>query len=154
MDPVNLHVEEGDSRGNSRFSSSISQHQVLGCGGAWHLRNNCPGVNHKDLLRASVIESKKEYSHRKGSVDRNIDAPSKRPCPENSKYRWRVKKKFGMTDPVVSQVTMLSTSESNPWSDKSVHKDQQADPEIKQLYNSKSHLMKSPAGKTSPLSIL
>ncbi|GFW13429.1 uncharacterized protein TNCV_1879311 [Trichonephila clavipes] len=44
----------------------------------------------------------------------NIEAPSRRPCTENSKYSWRVEKKFGVIDPVVRQVTTPSTSESDP----------------------------------------
>ncbi|GFV50522.1 uncharacterized protein TNCV_4032421 [Trichonephila clavipes] len=103
-----------------------------GCGGARHLRNNCPRINQKDPQRTSVIESKKVCSHRKGSPDGNIEAPSRRPCPENNKYSWRVEKKFGMIDPVVRQVITPSTSESDPWSDESVRKDQRADPELKQ----------------------
>ncbi|GFV10940.1 retrovirus-related Pol polyprotein from transposon 412 [Trichonephila clavipes] len=91
-----------------------------GCGGAGHIRNNCPRVNQKDPHRASVMELKKECSHRKGSADGNIDAPPRRHFPENSKYSWRVENKFGVIDPVVRQVTMPSTSESDPWSDESV----------------------------------
>ncbi|GFW53871.1 uncharacterized protein TNCV_2446631 [Trichonephila clavipes] len=99
--------------------------------GAGHLRNNCPRVNQKDSHHANVIKSKKVCSHQKGSANGNIEASSRRPCTENSKYSWGVKKKFGVIDPVVSQVTMPSTSESEPWSDESVRKDQRADPEIK-----------------------
>ncbi|GFY07281.1 retrovirus-related Pol polyprotein from transposon 412 [Trichonephila clavipes] len=36
------------------------------------------------------------------------------PLRSNSKYSWRVEKKFGVIDPVVYQVTMPSTSESDP----------------------------------------
>ncbi|GFS48648.1 retrovirus-related Pol polyprotein from transposon 412 [Trichonephila clavipes] len=88
-----------------------------GCGGAGHLRNNCPRVNQKDPHRANGIESKKVCSHQKGSADGNIEAPSRRPCTENSKYSWRIEKKFGAIDPVVRHVTTPSTSESDPWSD-------------------------------------
>ncbi|GFW47064.1 gag-pol [Trichonephila clavipes] len=70
----------------------------------------------------------KVCSHQKGLAHGNIEAPSRRPCTENSKYSWRVEKKFGVIDPVVRQVTTPSTSESDPWSDESVHKDQRADP--------------------------
>ncbi|GFX45085.1 hypothetical protein TNCV_3431331 [Trichonephila clavipes] len=60
------------------------------------------------------IESKKVCSHRKGSEDGKIIAPSRRPCPENSKYSWRVEQKFGVIDPEVRQVTRPLTSESDP----------------------------------------
>ncbi|KAF8786035.1 Retrovirus-related Pol polyprotein like [Argiope bruennichi] len=74
-----------------------------------------------------------EIRHRKGSAHENADALSRRPCSENCKYFSRVEKKFGMVDPVVRQVTTPSTSESDPWSDESVRKDQLADPEIKPI---------------------
>ncbi|GFY29135.1 gag-pol [Trichonephila clavipes] len=92
---------------------------------------------------------------RKGSAHGNADALSRKPCPESRKYCSRIEKKFGEIDPIVRQVTTLSTSALDPWSHKSVRKDQLADPEIKPIrVNSKSRLTKSSAGKTSPLSIL
>ncbi|GFW79991.1 uncharacterized protein TNCV_984001 [Trichonephila clavipes] len=105
-----------------------------GCGGAGHLRNNCPRVNQKDPYRSNGIESKKVCSHQKGSADGNIEAPSRRPCTEKSKYSWRIENKFGAINPVVHQVTTPSTSESDPWTDEGVRKDQWTDPEIKQSY--------------------
>ncbi|GFV01892.1 hypothetical protein TNCV_4978431 [Trichonephila clavipes] len=38
----------------------------------------------------------------------------------NSKYSWRVEKKFGVIGPEVHLVTMPPPSESDPWSDKSI----------------------------------
>ncbi|GFU52050.1 gag-pol [Trichonephila clavipes] len=70
-------------------------------------------------------------SHRKGSAEGNVDAPSRRPCRGNSKYNSRVKKKFGMISPVVRQVPTPLTSESDLRNDEIVRKDQLADPEIK-----------------------
>ncbi|GFT84710.1 gag-pol [Trichonephila clavipes] len=61
------------------------------------------------------------------------DVPSRKLCPENSKYCWRAGKKFGVIDPIVRQVTTPSTSALDPWSDESVRKDQLADPEIKPI---------------------
>ncbi|KAF8791606.1 Retrovirus-related Pol polyprotein like [Argiope bruennichi] len=58
---------------------------------------------------------------------------------------FQVEKKFGMVDPVVHQVTTPSTSESDPWSDKSVRKVQLADPEIKPIIEFK----ESTGGKPS-----
>ncbi|GFU59465.1 gag-pol [Trichonephila clavipes] len=98
-----------------------------GCGGAGHLRNNCPRVNQKD---PHCTNGKKVCSHQKGSADGNIEAPSRRPCTEKSKYSWRIEKKFGATDPAVRQVT--TPSESDPWSDEGVRKDRWTDPKIKQ----------------------
>ncbi|GFX37836.1 retrovirus-related Pol polyprotein from transposon 412 [Trichonephila clavipes] len=72
-----------------------------------------------------------EIRHRKGSAESNGDVPSRRPFPENSKYCSRIKKKFGVIDQVVRQVT--TTSALNPWSDESVRKDQLTDPEIKPI---------------------
>ncbi|GFS57447.1 gag-pol [Trichonephila clavipes] len=100
------------------------------CGGTGHL-SNCPRVHQEDPPRASVIESKKVCSHRKGSAHGNADTLSRRPCPESCKYCFRIEKKFGMKDSVVHKVTTPSTSESDPWNDESVRKDQLADPEIK-----------------------
>ncbi|KAF8786416.1 Retrovirus-related Pol polyprotein like [Argiope bruennichi] len=92
-----------------------------------------------------------EIRYRKGSAHGNVDAPSRRPCSESCKYCSRVEKKFGMVDPVDRQVTTLSTSESDPWSDESVQKDQLAYPEIKPIIEFK----ESTGGKPSwPLSIL
>ncbi|GFX99746.1 uncharacterized protein TNCV_257851 [Trichonephila clavipes] len=53
------------------------------------------------------------------------------PVQKNSKYISRVEKKFGVIDPIVRQVTTLSTSEPDPWSDENTRKDQLSDPEIK-----------------------
>ncbi|GFU95016.1 gag-pol [Trichonephila clavipes] len=74
------------------------------------------------------FESKEVCRNRKGSAERNGDVPSRRPCPENSKYCSRVEKKFGVIDQVVRQVTTPSTSELD-----SVRKDQLDDPEIKPI---------------------
>ncbi|GFT01469.1 gag-pol [Trichonephila clavipes] len=103
------------------------------CDGTGHARSNFPRVNQEYPHRASVIESMKVCSHRKGSEDENINSLLRRPGSENSKYSWRVEKKFGVIDPEVRQVTTPPTSESDPWSDESVRKDQRADPGIKQL---------------------
>ncbi|GFY19270.1 DUF4817 domain-containing protein [Trichonephila clavipes] len=100
--------------------------------GIGHL-SNCPRVNQEDPRYVSVIESKKVCSHQKGSADGNGDVPSRKPSPENSKYCSRVKKKFGMTDHVVCKVTTQSASESYPWCNESVRKDQLVDPEIKPI---------------------
>ncbi|GFT92797.1 uncharacterized protein TNCV_739821 [Trichonephila clavipes] len=125
--------ESGHLRSNfPRNNKEDRSTKCWGCGGAGHLRINCPRVNQKDPHCANVIESKKVCSHLKGSVDGNIEAPPRRHRTQNSKYSWRVEKKFGAIDPVVHQVTTPSTSESDPWGDESVRKDQQADPEIKQ----------------------
>ncbi|GFV28702.1 uncharacterized protein TNCV_3986521 [Trichonephila clavipes] len=103
--------EPGQLRSNcSRNNKEDLSTKCWGCGGAGHLRNNCPRVNQKDPHRANVMESKKVCSHRKGSADGNINAPSRRPYPENSKYNWRVEKKLGVIDPIVHQVTMPSTA--------------------------------------------
>ncbi|GFV98099.1 gag-pol [Trichonephila clavipes] len=75
--------------------------------------------------------------HGKGSADGNVNAPLRRPCPENIKYSSRVKNNFGMTDPVVRKVTTPSTSEADPRSDERVRKDQLADPEIKPIIECK-----------------
>ncbi|GFV25100.1 gag-pol [Trichonephila clavipes] len=117
--------ESGNLRSNFLQNNKEDRStKCWGCGGAGHLRNNCPRVNQKDPNRANIIESKKACSHQK-------ESPSRRPCTENSKYSWRVEKKFGVIDPVVRQFTTPSISESDPWSDESVRKDQWADPEIK-----------------------
>ncbi|GFW58963.1 gag-pol [Trichonephila clavipes] len=114
-------VESRNLRSNcSRNNKEDRSTKCWGCGGAGHLRNNCPRVNQNDPHLSNIIESKKVCSHKKGSGDGNIEAPSRRPCTENSKYSWRVEKKFGMIGPVVRQVTTPSTSESDPWSDESV----------------------------------
>ncbi|GFS76808.1 uncharacterized protein TNCV_4424121 [Trichonephila clavipes] len=110
------HLRSNCSRNNKEDRST----KCWGCGGAGHLRNNCSRVNQKDPHRASVIESKKACSHRKESADGNIDAPSRRSCPENSKYSLRVEKKFGVIDPVARQVATLSISESDPFSDERI----------------------------------
>ncbi|PRD19999.1 UNVERIFIED_CONTAM: gag-pol [Trichonephila clavipes] len=104
-----------------------------GCGRTGHVKSNCPRVNQEDPCSTSVIESKKVCSHRKRSADTNGDVRSRKNCPENSKYCSRVGKKFGGIDPIVRQVTTPSTSALDPWSDKSVRKDQLADPEIKPI---------------------
>ncbi|GFW42361.1 gag-pol [Trichonephila clavipes] len=104
-----------------------------GCGGTGHVRSNCPRVNQDDICRTSVIESKKVCIFRKRSVDRNVDFPSRKPCPENSKYCSRVEKKFGVSDPVIRQVSRQTTSELDPWNDESVRKDQLGDSEIKPI---------------------
>ncbi|GFW15775.1 gag-pol [Trichonephila clavipes] len=69
----------------------------------------------------------------KESAEVNGNVPSRRPCPENSKYCSRIKKKFGIIDQVVHQVTIPSISALDPWSDENVQKDQLADPEIKSI---------------------
>ncbi|GFU35995.1 gag-pol [Trichonephila clavipes] len=104
-----------------------------GCGRTRHVKSNCPRVNQEDPCSTSVIESKKVCSHRKRSADTNGDVRSRKNCPENSKYCSRVGKKFGGIDPIVRQVTTPSTSALDPWTDKSVRKDQLADPEIKPI---------------------
>ncbi|KAF8789439.1 Transposon Ty3-G Gag-Pol polyprotein like [Argiope bruennichi] len=86
-----------------------------------------------------------EIRHRKGSAHGNADALSRRPCSENCNYCSRVEKKFGMENPVIRQVTTPSTSESDPWNDESVQKDQLADPEIKPIIEFK----ESTGGKPS-----
>ncbi|GFV62365.1 uncharacterized protein TNCV_2126001 [Trichonephila clavipes] len=76
-----------------------------GCGRAGHVRSNCPRMNQEDPCRASVTESKKVCSNRKGSEE-NGDIQSKRPFSESSKNlsnSLRVEKKFGVIDPVVRQ---------------------------------------------------
>ncbi|GFS50455.1 uncharacterized protein TNCV_3196831 [Trichonephila clavipes] len=126
--------ESGHLRSNSPLNNKEERStKCWECGGEGHLRINCPRVNQKDSLRANVIESKKVCSHPKGSADGNIEAPPRRHNTENSKYSWRVEKKFGAIVPVVHQVTTPPTSESDPWGDESVRKDQRADTEIKQL---------------------
>ncbi|GFU98105.1 uncharacterized protein TNCV_1491291 [Trichonephila clavipes] len=80
----------------------------------WHARSNYFRVNEEYPHRAKVIELKKVCSHRKGSEDGNINAPSSKPSPENIKYSWRVEKKFGVIDPEVHQGTTPPPSESNP----------------------------------------
>ncbi|GFW77956.1 retrovirus-related Pol polyprotein from transposon 17.6 [Trichonephila clavipes] len=74
-----------------------------------------------------------EISHRKGSAHGNADALSRRPCPEICKYCSRIQKHFRVKSPIVCKVTAPSTSALDPWSDKSVRKDQLADPEIKPI---------------------
>ncbi|GFY02094.1 gag-pol [Trichonephila clavipes] len=54
-------------------------------------------------------------------------------CPESSKYGSRIEKKLCVGDPIVGEVTTPPTSALDPWSDKSVRKDQLADPEIKPI---------------------
>ncbi|GFT84218.1 retrovirus-related Pol polyprotein from transposon 412 [Trichonephila clavipes] len=84
----------------------------------------------KRLLKIFVeIESKKVCSIRKGSADEKGTVRSRKPRPENSNFCSRVEKKFGEIDPIVRQVTMPSTSESDPWKDESARKDQLADSE-------------------------
>ncbi|GFX98411.1 uncharacterized protein TNCV_4001801 [Trichonephila clavipes] len=128
-----------------------------GCGRTGHLRSNCPRVNQEDPCGTSVTESKKVCSNRKGS-DENGDVRSKRPCSESSKNLSNslgVKKKFGVIDPVVRQVTTPSTSALDPWSDESVRKDQLADPEIKPIIKIKESSDEKPSWQDiSPLSIL
>ncbi|GFW49762.1 uncharacterized protein TNCV_358651 [Trichonephila clavipes] len=139
-------------------ASCIDRHSIRGtrviADTPRHLRNNCPRVNQEHPHHANGIESKEVCGNLKGSAEGNGDVPSRRPCPENRKYCSRIEKKSG----VIDQVMTPSTSELDPWSDDSVCEDQQADPEIRQLWNSKSRLRKSPhthtAGKTSPLSFL
>ncbi|GFV93578.1 uncharacterized protein TNCV_1988901 [Trichonephila clavipes] len=92
------------------------------CGEPGHLRSNCSRNNKKD-------RSTKGW----GS------------WPENSKYCLRTKKKFGVIDPIVCQVTTPSTSESDPWSDESVRKDQLAYPEIKPIIEFKELSEKKPS---------
>ncbi|GFW58047.1 retrovirus-related Pol polyprotein from transposon 17.6 [Trichonephila clavipes] len=58
-----------------------------------------------------------EIRHRKGSAHGNADALSRRLCPESCKYCSRIKKKFGVIDPIVHQVTMPPTLVLDPWSD-------------------------------------
>ncbi|GFX99317.1 uncharacterized protein TNCV_1614431 [Trichonephila clavipes] len=82
------------------------------------------------------IESKEVCRNRKESTEGNGDASSRRPCLENSRYHSRVEKKFGLIYRVVRQFTTPSTLELVPWSDKSVRKDQLADPEIKPIIES------------------
>ncbi|GFV12218.1 uncharacterized protein TNCV_1537151 [Trichonephila clavipes] len=86
----------------------------------------------EDISEVTSPETIRKIAAPSAGADGNIEAPSRRPCPENSKYSWKVENKFGAIDQVVRQVTPPSTSESDPWSDKSVRKDQRADPEIKQ----------------------
>ncbi|GFW03045.1 retrovirus-related Pol polyprotein from transposon 17.6 [Trichonephila clavipes] len=74
-----------------------------------------------------------EIRHRKGSAHGNVDALSRRPCPESCKYCSRIEKKFGVKDPIVRQVTAPSISALDPWSDESVRNDELADPEIKPI---------------------
>ncbi|GFV64240.1 retrovirus-related Pol polyprotein from transposon opus [Trichonephila clavipes] len=74
-----------------------------------------------------------EIRRRKGSAHGNADALSRRPCPESWKYCSRIEKNFGVIGPIVHQVTTLSTSALDPWSDESVREDQLADPEIKPI---------------------
>ncbi|GFV39276.1 uncharacterized protein TNCV_1229781 [Trichonephila clavipes] len=56
-----------------------------GCDVTGHARSNCTRLNQEYPHSASVIESKKVCSHRKGSEEGNINSPSRRRCPENSK---------------------------------------------------------------------
>ncbi|GFX75704.1 retrovirus-related Pol polyprotein from transposon 412 [Trichonephila clavipes] len=113
-----------------------------GCGGAGHLRSSCPRINKDHNIkcwgcgRTGHCNRIKVCSNRKGSADENGDVRSKRPCSESSKNlsnSLRVEKKFGVIDPVVRQVTTLSKSALDPWSDESVRKDQLADLEIKPI---------------------
>ncbi|GFT72385.1 retrovirus-related Pol polyprotein from transposon 412 [Trichonephila clavipes] len=64
--------------------------------------------------KARWIQRLQEYDvdirHRKGSAHGNADALSRRPYPESCKYCSRIEKKFGVKDPIVSQVTAPSTS--------------------------------------------
>ncbi|GFT18990.1 retrovirus-related Pol polyprotein from transposon 412 [Trichonephila clavipes] len=87
-----------------------------------------------------------EIRHRKGSAHGNADTLSRRPCPESCKFCSRIEKKFGVINPIVSQVTTPSTSALDPWSDESVRKDQLADFEIKAIIEFKELSKKSPAG--------
>ncbi|GFT83228.1 retrovirus-related Pol polyprotein from transposon 412 [Trichonephila clavipes] len=92
------------------------------CGEPRHLRSNCFRNNKEDRRT-------KCWGQRKGPTDENVDVPSRKPCPENSKYISRFEKKFGVIDPVIRQFTTLSTFESDLR--KSIRKDQLADPKIK-----------------------
>ncbi|KAF8789950.1 Retrovirus-related Pol polyprotein like [Argiope bruennichi] len=98
---------------------------------------------------ARWIQRQQEYGmeirHRKGSAHGNADALSRRPCSENCNYCSRVEKKFGMVEPVVRQVTTPSTSESDPWGDESVRKNQLADPEIKPIIEFKESIGGKPS---------
>ncbi|GFX11364.1 retrovirus-related Pol polyprotein from transposon 412 [Trichonephila clavipes] len=85
------HLRRNYHRNNKKDRST----KCWGCGRAGHLRNNCPRVNQKHPHRANVIESKEVCRNRKGSAEGNGDVPSRRPCPEKSKYYSRVKNKFG-----------------------------------------------------------
>ncbi|GFW26317.1 uncharacterized protein TNCV_4423641 [Trichonephila clavipes] len=105
-----VHLRSNCPRNNKEHRSN----KCWGCGGAGHLRNNCLRVNLKIPHRSNVIESKKVCSHQKGLARVNSEASSRRPCTENSKYSWRVKKKLGVIDPVVRQVTAPSTSALDP----------------------------------------
>ncbi|GFT96446.1 retrovirus-related Pol polyprotein from transposon 412 [Trichonephila clavipes] len=117
----------------SRINKEDHNIKCWGCGRPGHVRSNCPQVNQKDPCRTSVTESKKVCSNRKGSADENGGIRSKRLCSESSKNLsniLRVEKKFDVIDPVVCQVSTLSTSVLDPCSDQSVRKDQLADPKI------------------------
>ncbi|GFW06275.1 uncharacterized protein TNCV_37491 [Trichonephila clavipes] len=84
--------EPGHLRSNCpRDNKEDRSTKCWGCGGAGQIRNKCPRVNQKDPHRASVIESKIVCSLRKGSADGNVDAPKRRPCPQNSKYSSRAR---------------------------------------------------------------
>ncbi|GFX17041.1 retrovirus-related Pol polyprotein from transposon 412 [Trichonephila clavipes] len=91
----------------------MAQHQNLRrrritcwrCGGAGHLRSSCPRINKEDHNIKCWRCGRVEHS----------------------------KRKFGVIDPVVRQVTTPSTSTLDPWSDESVRKDQLTDPEIKPI---------------------
>ncbi|GFT37353.1 retrovirus-related Pol polyprotein from transposon 412 [Trichonephila clavipes] len=107
-----------------------------GCDGAGHLRSSCPRINKEDRNIkywgcGRTEHSKKVCSHRKRPADTIGDVPSRKPCPENSKYCSRVGKKFSVIDPIVHQVTTSSTLALDPWIDESFGNDQLADPEIK-----------------------
>ncbi|GFT40299.1 gag-pol [Trichonephila clavipes] len=109
--------EPGHLRSNCpRNNKKDRSNKCWGCGGAGHLRNNCPRVNQDHPRRENVIESKEVCGNRKGSAKGNGDVPSRRSCPENCKYCSRIEKKFGVIDPIVRQVTTLSTSALDPWS--------------------------------------
>ncbi|GFX31607.1 retrovirus-related Pol polyprotein from transposon 412 [Trichonephila clavipes] len=63
---------------------------------------------------ARWIERLQQYDvkicRKKGSEHGNAVALSRRPCPESCKYCSRIKKKFGVKDLIVRQVTAPSTS--------------------------------------------
>ncbi|GFY22867.1 uncharacterized protein TNCV_2181281 [Trichonephila clavipes] len=97
-----------------------------GCWGCGHLRSNCPRNNKEDsrtkcwgcggaghirkICTVQMLSSQRKCSHQKGSLDGNIEAPSRGHFIENNKYSWGVEKKFGVIDPVVRQVSTPSIS--------------------------------------------
>ncbi|GFY31601.1 retrovirus-related Pol polyprotein from transposon 412 [Trichonephila clavipes] len=95
--------------------------------------------------KIETITEEEVCRNRKGSAEGNGDVPSRRPCPNNSKYCSRVEKKIGVIDPIVRQVTTPSISALDPWSDERVQKDQLADPEIKPIIEFKELSDKKPS---------